>query len=99
MLDGKGAKYVVETMWMLMEAGLEEVRNIISLLLMFPSVFGSGFNRVPRSEKAKISAKKGKKKKFHGLNKSRMVSLEGCSRLLLKHESLMEVKEHFVFIG
>ena len=24
-LDGKGAKYVVETMWMLMEAGLEEV--------------------------------------------------------------------------
>jgi hypothetical protein len=25
-LDGKGAKYVVETMWMLMEAGLEEVR-------------------------------------------------------------------------
>ena len=24
-LDGKGAKYVVETMWMLMEANLEEV--------------------------------------------------------------------------
>ena len=26
-LDGKGAKYVVETMWMLMEAGLEEVQH------------------------------------------------------------------------
>ena len=26
MLDGKGAKYVVETMWMLMESGIEEVR-------------------------------------------------------------------------
>jgi hypothetical protein len=38
-LDGKGAKYVVETMWMLMEAGLEEVVNIISLLCMFTSVF------------------------------------------------------------
>ena len=25
MLDGKGAKYVVETMWMLMEANIEEV--------------------------------------------------------------------------
>ena len=25
-LDGKGAKYVVETMWMLMESGIEEVR-------------------------------------------------------------------------
>ena len=24
-LDGKGAKYVVETMWMLMEANIEEV--------------------------------------------------------------------------
>ena len=31
-LDGKGAKYVVETMWMLMEAGLEEV----SSTLQFP---------------------------------------------------------------
>ena len=28
-LDGKGAKYVVETMWMLMEANIEEV--IVSL--------------------------------------------------------------------
>ena len=26
-LDAKGAKYVVETMWMLMEANLEEVRK------------------------------------------------------------------------
>ena len=36
-LDGKGAKYVVETMWMLMEANIEEVmmkrceRFVISL--------------------------------------------------------------------
>ena len=28
-LDGKGAKYVVETMWMLMEAGLEEVSSTL----------------------------------------------------------------------
>ena len=26
-LDGKGAKYVVETMWMLMEASIEEVEE------------------------------------------------------------------------
>ena len=26
-LDGKGAKYVVETMWMLMEANIEEVSH------------------------------------------------------------------------
>jgi hypothetical protein len=32
-LDGKGAKYVVETMWMLMEAGLEEVSVIFILFL------------------------------------------------------------------
>ena len=30
-LDGKGAKYVVETMWMLMEAGLEEVSSTLQL--------------------------------------------------------------------
>ncbi len=28
-LDAKGAKYVVETMWMLMEAGIEEVGSEI----------------------------------------------------------------------
>jgi len=33
-LDGKGAKYVVETMWMLMEAGLEEVRLLQTLTLL-----------------------------------------------------------------
>ena len=27
-LDGKGAKYVVETMWMLMEANIEEVCSV-----------------------------------------------------------------------
>ena len=27
MLDSKGAKYVVETMWMLMEANIEEVSH------------------------------------------------------------------------
>ena len=26
-LDAKGAKYVVETMWMLMESGIEEVHS------------------------------------------------------------------------
>ena len=27
-LDGKGSKYVVETMWMLMEANIEEVGTL-----------------------------------------------------------------------
>ena len=31
-LDGKGAKYVVETMWMLMEANIEEVSWDIVLI-------------------------------------------------------------------
>ena len=31
-LNGKGAKYVVETMWMLMEAGLEEVSSTLQCL-------------------------------------------------------------------
>ena len=33
-LDAKGAKYVTETMWMLMEAGLEEVRLLQTLTLL-----------------------------------------------------------------
>ena len=33
-LDSKGAKYVVETMWMLMEANIEEVRLLQSLTLL-----------------------------------------------------------------
>ena len=33
-LDGKGAKYVVETMWMLMEANIEEVRLLQTLTLL-----------------------------------------------------------------
>ena len=31
-LDGKGAKYVVETMWMLMEANIEEVCTVCTIL-------------------------------------------------------------------
>ena len=33
-LDGKGTKYVVETMWMLMEANIEEVRLLQTLTLL-----------------------------------------------------------------
>lgn len=33
-LDAKGAKYVVETMWMLMESGIEEVRLLQTLTLL-----------------------------------------------------------------
>ena len=36
-LDGKGAKYVVETMWMLMEANIEEVRLLQTLTLLVTS--------------------------------------------------------------
>ena len=32
-LDSKGAKYVVETMWMLMEANIEEVCSVLSVQL------------------------------------------------------------------
>ena len=32
-LDGKGAKYVVETMWMLMEANIEEVCSVLCVKL------------------------------------------------------------------
>ena len=31
-LDGKGAKYVVETMWMLMEANIEEVCAVCTII-------------------------------------------------------------------
>jgi hypothetical protein len=62
-LDGKGAKYVVETMWMLMEAGLEEVRNIISIIIHVtfgfsdPDLIGSVDPRRPKypPEKEKYS--------------------------------------------
>ena len=38
-LDGKGAKYVVETMWMLMEAGLEEVSKNSANIIMIVGHF------------------------------------------------------------